>query len=267
MLATYLVATAAWAQSVAPIDTLYRALGMDDVLAIMREEGLSYGEDMQVDLLGGQGGARWMATVSQIYDVSLMREAVRSRMDIELAAADLAPMIDFFSSELGQRIIALEVSAREAFLEEEIEEVSREAFASLDQSSAPRSEMIKELVAEAELVENNVVGALNANFAFFSGLASGGGMPGQMSEEEILADVWGQEPEIRADTTEWLYAYLNLAYQPLSDEELTNYITFYTSDAGQTLNQAIFQAFDEMFGSISFALGQSAAVFMGGEEL
>lgn len=264
---TYVATVGAWAQSAAPIDMLYRALAMDEILAIMREEGQSYGLDMQVDLLNGRGGDRWPATVSDIYDVTLMREAVRSRMDIELAATDLAPMIAFFTSDLGRQIVALEVSAREAFLEAEIEEVSRDAFAALEREAAPRSVLIKDLVGSADLIENNVVGALNANYAFFTGLASGGGLPGQMSDDEILADVWQQEPEIRVDTTGWLTAYLNLAYQPLSDEDLHSYIAFYESEAGQALNQAMFLAFDDMFTAISYALGQSAAVFLGGEEL
>lgn len=255
------------AQNAAPVEMLYRALGFDEILVIMRDEGLAYGAEMQTDLLQGQGGARWPATVSGIYDTDRMADIVLNRLDSELAAADLAPMLSFFQSEIGERIVSLEVSARAAFLAPDVEEASRDAFEVMLDDNSKRADMIKLLVDEADLVESNVVGAMNSNYAFYIGLADGGGLPTALSEDEILADVWSQEAEIREDTTGWLYAYLNLAYQPLSDAELDAYTAFYISDAGQTLNRAIFAAFDEMFGAISYALGQSAADFLGGEEL
>ncbi len=259
--------TATWAQSVAPVDTLFRSLGLDEIIAVMREEGLDHGTAIQADLFTGQGGSRWAATVSDIYDTERMAATVRNRLDSALAADDLEPMIAFFSSELGQRIVTLEVSAREAFLEEGVEEMSRTAFAALEADGADRAERLKALINAADLIESNVVGAMNSNFACYRGLAEGGGLPGDMSEEEMLADVWGQEGEIRSDTTDWLYAYFNLAYRPLDDGELASYIEFYLSDAGQSLNSAMFAAFDEMFGDISYALGKAAAQMMAGQEL
>jgi hypothetical protein len=47
---------------------LFRALGMPQIIEVMREEGVEYGETIRTDLLQGQGGARWSATVSDIYD-------------------------------------------------------------------------------------------------------------------------------------------------------------------------------------------------------
>ena len=73
-------------------------------------------------------------------------------------------------------------------------------------------------------------------------------MPGDMSDEDILADVWAQEAEIREDTSQWLYAFLTLTYQPLSEEELRAYVDFFSTPEGLRLNNAIFAAFDDMFG-------------------
>lgn len=266
-LAAICLSTAAFAQSAAPIDTLYRALGFDDVLEVMREEGLDYGRDMQADILGGRGGARWDTAVSGIYDTDRMAAVIRARMDADLAEADLGPMIDFFQSDRGQRIISLEVSARAALLEEGVEEMGIEIFETLDREDDPRADLIRKVVAVADLIENNVVGAMNANYAFYLGLAEGGALPGNLSEDEMLAEVWSQEPEIRADTAEWLFSYLNMAYQPLSDDDLEAYIAFYETEAGRVLNQAIFAAFDDLFTEVSYSLGSAASAFMAGEEL
>ncbi len=211
------------AQSVAPIDTLYRALGLPEILAIMREEGMGYGLEIQSDLLEGRGGEEWPAIVNDIYWLERMQNTVRNRLDSELAANDLAPMIAFFTSPMGEKIVSLEVSGRRALLDESIEDASKEAAAKLLEDEGKRLELLDDFMIAADLVESNVVGALNSNFAFYQGLASGGALPEDMTDAEILADVWSQEEDIRVDTKEWLYSYLLLAYQPLEDDELQQY--------------------------------------------
>ncbi len=265
--ALWLSAAAALAQGVAPIDTLYRALGLPEIIAIMRDEGIDYGRELQADLFGGRGGPHWHRLVDEIYDVDRMQAVVRNRLDSELAAENLAPMIAFFTSEKGREIVALEVSARRALLDEGIEEASREALEALILDSDPRLELLRDFAEAGELVENNVVGAMNSNYAFYTGLAAGGAYPGDLTEEQILTDVWSQEESIRAETEEWLYSYLNLAYRPLSDEDLAAYTAFFRTETGVTLNRAIFAAFDEMFTAVSLALGQGASRFLAGQEL
>lgn len=258
---------AAIAQSVAPVDTLFRALGLPEIIEIMQQEGVSYGEELREDLFGGRGGGQWRAIVQDIYDLERMQQTVRDRLDIELAAENLDPMIDFFESERGRRIVALEVSARRALLDKGVEDASRTALAAMVADDDPRLELLRDFADAGALVENNVVGAMNSNFAFYTGLADAGAFPGEMSEDEILADIWNQEEAIRVDTEEWLYGYLALAYQPLSDEDLKTYTAFYRTDLGNALNRAIFAAFDELFVAISLALGQGAAIVMTGQEL
>ena len=72
VLTTLLWLSTAAAQSSAPVDVLYRAIGMPAILDIMREEGLVYGEELREDLFPGSGGVRWSATVSRIYDPDLI---------------------------------------------------------------------------------------------------------------------------------------------------------------------------------------------------
>ncbi|MGL5008718.1 MAG: hypothetical protein ACRC6I_02455, partial [Paracoccaceae bacterium] len=131
----------------------------------------------------------------------------------------------------------------------------------------PRLEMLQAFVAAGDLVEQNVVGAMNANYAFFQGMAAAGGPAAQMTDEEMLADVWGREAEVRASTQEWLYPYLALAYQPLDDADLAAYTAFWESPAGKHANAAMFAAFDQVFTDISRGLGQAAATQMQGDDI
>jgi hypothetical protein len=88
-----------------------------------------------------------------------------------------------------------------------------------------------------------------------------------MSESDILADVWAQEPEIRANTEEWLYSYLLMAYQPLGVEGLNAYEQIMATAEGRAMNAALFESFDQMYVAISRELGQSVAGYMLAEEL
>ena len=128
-------------------------------------------------------------------------------------------------------------------------------------------DLVTQFIDANDLIETNVVGAMNSNYAFYQGLLAGGAFPYELTEEQVLADVWGQEPEIRQNTTEWLYSFFILAYQPLPQEDLETYIAFSETEAGAALNDALFAAFDGMFEDISQALGLAASRYMGGQDL
>lgn len=262
-----ILAGAAAAAERAEIDRLWRAMDMDGVIRLMRAEGLDYGRTLDEDMLAGQGGEGFLSLVGGLYDEGRMAASARERFAEDLADDDVAPMLAFFEAPLGQRIIALELSAREAMLEPEVEEASRERLAEMDRGGDPRVAQLDRFVAANDLVESNVMGALNASYAFYLGMEQGGALEEDMAEADILADVWSQEEQVRTDTEDWVYAFLALAYQPLDDADLVAYTEFSETPAGRALNRAIFTAFDRMFVDISRGLGLAVARFLVGEEL
>jgi len=252
---------------VAAVDALFAALALPDLIDIMREEGLEYGAQINTDLFPAQGGAEWHATIAAIYDSERMQTEVRAALAEALSRQDIAPMLAFFQTEPGLSFVALEVSARRALLDEAVEEASKEIAAIEIADETPRYQIMTRFIEANDLIETNVVGAMNSNFAFYRGLMRGDALPGELTETEILADVWAQEPEIRANTTEWVYSFLLMAYQPLTDADLEAYIAFSTTAPGQALNRAIFAAFDGMFEDVSERLGFAASRYMVGQAL
>lgn len=248
-----------------PVEDLLSALRMDEMLEVMREEGVAYGAELAQDMLPGGDSARWQALLTQIYDTDKMRTVVRNGFDDTLKGRDLTQVTTFFDTDLGQSITALELSARRAMADDSVEEAARETYRSLQGEETPRVAQITRFIEANDLLEANVAGALNASFRFFSGLVDGGGLA--MSESEILTDVWSQEEETREDTQEWLYAFLLLAYQPLEDDELEAYIDLSTSEQGRALNRALFAGFNTMYDDISYALGLAAAQMMQQQDL
>lgn len=242
-------------------------LGLPEVIDVMLKEGISYGDEMAEDMFPGQAGPRWHDIVEVIYDQQVMREVALEGMARGLQGTDTAPLLAFFNGDLGKRIIRLEISARQALMDETIEDASKENVEQMIAADDPRLALIAEFIVTNSLLESNVVGAMNANYAFYTGLQQGGAFPQPLTEDQILTDVWSQEQEIRDDTSEWLYAYLTMAYQPLSDEDLQIYIDVSRRDDGKALNQALFDGFDQMFVGISRALGVAAAQMMIGQDL
>ncbi|WP_281982169.1 DUF2059 domain-containing protein [Thalassorhabdomicrobium marinisediminis] len=256
-------ATAQQSQS----EALFELLHLPEIIDIMRQEGISYGETIGADLTPGPPSAEWNMVVQQIYDYDVMMGIVQEDFEASLDGVDLAPIIAFFDSEQGQNIVELEVTARRALLDQAVEEASEEAAAIAAADGDPRFEQVETFVEINNLVELNVASALNSNLAFYAGLLDGNAFDGVLSEDQILDDVWSQEAEVRASTSEWIHSFLFMAYQPLEDADLDAYIAFSQTEAGGHVNRAMFDSFDRLFTGISHALGRAAASEMSTQEL
>ena len=248
-------------------DELFELLMLPDIIEIMREEGVSYGDTIGQDLFAGPPTAEWAATVERIYDYDVMEGMVRTDFETALEGENLTPILEFFGSDQGQMIIGLEVSARRTLLDDAVEEAAKDAAVIALADEEPRMMRVVEFVEANNLIETNVEGALNSNLAFYMGLLDGGAFAGALSEEQVLIDVWSQETEIRDSTTEWINSFLYMAYQPLEDDDLQAYITFSETEAGRVINRTMFDSFDRLFNGISRSLGRAAANEMTMQEL
>ncbi len=246
---------------------LYDALEMSEVIGIMQDEGRDYGSELRDELFPGRGGPAWTQVVDRLYDAAAMDDLVLAEFERQMQGVALEPLIAFFTSQDGERIVRLELEARRAMMDDAIEEAAKDRVKQMRNDDAPRLDLLDRFIEANELVDSNVVGALNSNYAFYLGLMEGGAFGNDMTEESILTDVWSQEADIRAETIDWVWSYLSLAYQPLDDAEIEEYTAISASDGGRALNRAIFGAFDEMYKTISRGLGQGAAQFILGEDL
>ena len=248
---------------------LASTLKIADVIEVMRLEGLKYGAQMEEELFPGRGGAAWKSVVALIYDGPTMQTRFEEAFAQQLAGreADLPAIQTFFGVELGQRILTLEIEARRSLMDEAVEDAAKAAVEDMMAEGTPRFDALQAFSDTNDLIEMNVTGALNANLAFFQGMAEVETADQEMTQDDMLMTVWGQEPEIRAETEAWIYPYLSLAYGPLSDAELEAYIAFSKTKPGQVLNGALFGAFDAVFSAISRDLGRAAAKQMMGEDI
>jgi hypothetical protein len=246
---------------------LFEAIGMYDILEVMSAEGIDYADDLEMDMFPGQGGAAWAATVARIYSPDRMRSSFEGGFAGDLLdEVQGEELIAFFTSEVGQRIIRAEVLARREFRRDGVEEAANEVYLDRLAANDPRIELLNEFSDANSLIDLNVAGALNSNFAFYRGLVDGGAFAMELPQDMMLAEVWNQEAEIREETILWVNSYQLMAYDALSDADLQAYIDLSETAAGRMFNAAVFAAFDEMFEAISYELGTVSALFISGEE-
>lgn len=252
-----------WAN--ARMTVLMDVLRITDVVGILRDEGFTYAKTLDADMLNGQGGAFWQAQVDQIYDVTMITEQIRKALEQGLSGDEIDTAVAFFSSEAGARIIDMENAARRAMTDPDVEEAARDLFLTLQGSDDALFQQVSRYIAVNDLLERNVSGAMSANYQFYKGLADG--RYTKESEEEILAEVWAQQEDIRADTNEWLNGFLLLAYQPLPIEMMEGYVAYAKTPEGQALNAALFEGFETVYRDISYALGRAVALNAEGDEI
>lgn len=270
-----LASEAGRAETVAPASTdaapapasvadLGLALQLDQLFVVLRDEGLAYGVSLQGDMLDETGGQFWTKAVSAIYDTGAMRARFDAALQEELAedAAVLAEAVAFLGSDLGQRVVGLEIEARRAFLDTALEEAARVAADDRAGARDPLVKQIRRFVVAADLLESNVAASLSANLAFMTGMSDSGLYGEGLPQDQLLADVWADEASLRDSSALWLDAFLGLAYAPLTEAELEAYISFMESPAGKRLNAALFSAYGSVYRQISYDLGRAVGVTM-----
>lgn len=264
MLMVLLVWAAPLRADPADLTGLINALRLPDVLGVMRAEGLAQGEDLGADLLPDRNDARWLTDLDRLYDEDRMLSVVTAELRRGLAGVNLAPLTAYFLSDIGQQLIAGELAARRAFLDPAIEDAARSALPPPESEDA-RGLTILAFIAANDMVDLNLSGGMNASLRFYQGLAQGGQL--DMSEAEMLDDVWSREEETRTDSALWLRALLTRAYRDIPVDGIAGYVELSLTPEGKALNVALFAGFDRMYGDLNYALGLALASRLSGEDL
>ncbi|MFL4471159.1 DUF2059 domain-containing protein [Tateyamaria armeniaca] len=226
-------------------DRLVDALGIPALIAAFSIEGMENGASINDGFLNGQGGSVWAETVRRLYDPARLEEEVRSAFAATLDDQTAAQALLFFESDLGTRIVDLEVQARNAMLNDDLEEAAKSA-------PSAASASITEFLEIRNLVERNADAAMAAQVAFFAGMAE------TSNQNDPLPDTEAQRALILAETERWLRGYYALAQSPLSADDVAIYTAFWETEVATALDDALFDAFGNSYATLSFGLGQAA---------
>lgn len=252
----------AWAAS--DIERLSQALRLRDVMAVLHEEGVEQGQALDTEFLGGQGGGHFHAQVADIFDEVWMTQTVQDAMGARMSDADVQASLVFFDTDLGRRLSELELSARRALSDPDIEAAAKERLDSTPEDD-PLRRMVVDYVQINDIVGRNVSGIQSSDFSFYRGLVSGGGT--QRDDEGYLAALLEESDELRAETEGWALSFHLMAYAPLRPEEVKANVEFSATPAGVALNDALFDGFNSMYDTLYFQLGLAVAQALSATDL
>ncbi|MGS4948203.1 hypothetical protein ACVDG3_22305 [Meridianimarinicoccus sp. RP-17] len=254
-------------------DRVLDAMEVAALFDMLQQEAVASGLDLGAEMMPGRDLAGWERTLARLNDPDTVLPEFRDAFAVALDAApggsdaQGTAILTYLTTPPGDRIVGLELSARAALNEPGIEEAVLARFEVDRAAGSDFATAVDRFIAINDLVDRNVTGALAANAAFLTGLQEGADAPGTMGTGDVLADVWEQEPAIRASTEDWLDAFVSLAYGPLDTAELQTHIAFSESPAGQAFNDAIFTAFDTVLTDLSYDTGAALARLLASEDL
>ncbi|WP_420011451.1 hypothetical protein [Tateyamaria sp.] len=250
--ALWFSATAALAN--ADIDRLVDAMGMPALVRAFSEEGIASSPELDEAFLNGQGGAVFAETVRKLYDPARLEAELRTGL-YEVLDPDMArTALLFAESDLGQRIVTLEVQGRQAMLDADVQDMVKAAG---DDAGAA----VTDFLAARNLVERNTEAAVVSQVAFFDGLAE------TITQSFPPPDIEGQRAMIAADTERWLKGYYALVQSALNADEIETYTAFWATEVGTALDDAVFEVFGQSYEAISYGLGQAVGRLVPPNEL
>ncbi|MCC5983943.1 MAG: hypothetical protein JJU42_06225 [Rhodobacteraceae bacterium] len=233
------------------------AYQLEALFEIVAQEGRDDAADIGAEVAGPEGRAGWERTMARLYDPARLLEVFLSELEQEFPrqpeAFDAA--IAFARTTPGAQMVQLEIDARAAMLDADIEQMARERLGEARAADARTLAFVDARIEANDLIEGNVSLGLNSALAYFVGFAQTAPDALQPEAGRMMADVWQQEGAIRAEITDWLRAYFLLAYAPLDDDARAAVLDHAASPEGVAFNTAMFNAFDRLFSGLSRALG------------
>lgn len=252
---------------------LARAFLLPELFDIMAAEGRQSVLADGATPLQGRPLTQFRSDVEAIYAPDRMLMEFVAALEAELVRYPeaRADALEFAATDYGKQILQLEISARDALMDDEIDTVARLALQDArdsqpDDPVAERLDLVRQRIDANDLIELNVSLGLNTSFAYYRGMMAENAVQG-MNEDTLLQLVWAQEPEIRADIEDWIESYFLMAYQPLSMEEMQRFVAYVSTPLAQDFNRAMFRAFDTVFSDISVQVGRALGRRLNIEEL
>lgn len=236
----WMQAALVWASDA--IDDLSRLLMLQSTAELMQDEGMRNARTTSEDFTG-QALGQWDADgLRAVYapdrSLALFRQAFEARLSDE----DIATLVDAFGAPFAARVVGLEVTARAAISEEDIEAAAIEMVNEVMTSDRDRIAVIDQIIEVNDLIALNLDGGEVILLEFYKTLATGNvrGIDYAVIAEEIQS----QRQERRDDLIEWLRAFFVMAYSDLNDDELLQVLALYESEEAQKAIGAMFEVFN-----------------------
>jgi hypothetical protein len=168
-------------------------------------------------------GAQWTTLVDQVFDTELMHDMAIDILSETLDDDLLNHAVEFYASDLGQRLVAVE-NASHLKEDDELKSESGQAIvAGLLRIGSPRLEELKRLNAATGSEDASIHAIQEVQVRFLMAAAAAGVIELRMDEEDLRESLKRQEGEMRRSMQISGLAASAYTYQAFSDDEITAY--------------------------------------------
>jgi hypothetical protein len=244
---------------------LYDALHMDILVDVIVSEGRDQVRDAAEIYLTGRAAETYVTENVALYDPDEIRQHLIDGLSSGLSADDLAVAVAFFKTETGAYAAKLEASARQAISDQGVEDHAKAMASDAVARGVERIDILETAIADMDLVEMNLAGAMTAQYQFLMPLSDVKDLG--LDQAAVLTMIQEGQDALSQSILEWLVAFLYMAYAPLDDEQLSTYLTYQTSPNGASLNKVLFDVFNAIDRDMSAAMGVSLAQSLQSKEI
>lgn len=178
------------------------------------------------DMLGvdeNRFGSDWGRLADEVFDTAAMHEMALEILEQTLTDEALTHAVDFYASDLGQRLV--EVENQTHMNEDETGELGgQKLVADMVASGDPRLEMFKRMNTAIDASGSSLRAIQEIQFRFLMAAASAGVVELRMDPDDLRMMFKAQEPELLPILRRSALAGAAYTYRSFSDDDLAAYV-------------------------------------------
>ncbi len=191
-------------------------------------------------------GSDWTRLTEEVFDTQLMHETAVSILEETLSDEALAHAVEFYASDLGQRLVEVENAAHLNDDEEAKQQEGQEIVAGLVQDGSPRVEQLKRMNNAIDASGTSLRALQEIQLRFLLAASASGVIDLQLDADELRLMLRQNEAGMRQALQLSALAGAAYTYQDFSDEEVEAY--------AEALEQPLMQEVYELLNAIQYEI-------------
>ncbi len=191
-------------------------------------------------------GSDWTRLTEEVFDTQLMHETAVSILEETLSDEALAHAVEFYASDLGQRLVEVENAAHLNEDEEAKQQEGQEIVAGLVQDGSPRVEQLKRMNNAIDASGTSLRALQEIQLRFLLAASASGVIDLQLDADELRLMLRQNEAGMRQALQLSALAGAAYTYQDFSDAEVEAY--------AEALEQPLMQEVYELLNAIQYEI-------------
>ncbi|MGR3759467.1 DUF2059 domain-containing protein [Roseobacteraceae bacterium NS-SX3] len=221
----------------ARIEAFLEVTGFDVALDSIALSAGSAPELLGID--AGAFGSEWTRLSQEVFDTGQMRGQAIGILEETLEDQALNHAVDFYASDLGQRLVKAENASHLVEDDETKQAAGERLISDMVQGGSPRLELLKRMGQAIDAGETGLKALQLIQFRFLMAASAAGVIELQLDADGLRALMKEQEPNMRVAIRMANMASSAYTYQEFSDAEIEAYVAALEHPQMQTVYELL----------------------------